>query len=97
MLKAHDIYTVYNTDINDDVAQGTYDTTDLVKLSKYRELEAKLPPPLTFDPNRGFDSIQEALDLIYAQPAPMQALLAIVEANIRMGESDFAGSLVTSY
>lgn len=64
------------------------------KLARY---EATLPPPLTFNPSRGFDSIQEALELIYAQPDPMRALLAIVEANIRMGESDFAGSLVTSF
>jgi hypothetical protein len=46
-----------------------------------------------FDASQQFDSVNEAIDLCKTQPDSMEALKAIVLANIDIGEFGFAADL----
>ena len=46
-----------------------------------------------FDPYQGFDSPDEAVELAAKQPDPVEAVIEIVAANIRMGEYGFASEV----
>lgn len=52
---------------------------------------------ITFNPTRAFDSPQEAIDLILTQENPLDALKAVVDANITYNEFSFVAELVLHY
>lgn len=51
----------------------------------------------SFSPERHFNSPIEAVELINQQPVPVDALLAVVRANIELEEFDFASDVVQEY
>jgi len=53
--------------------------------------------PISFDPDRQFDHVDEAIDLIKLEAHPLCALLAVVKNNIEKDECGFASELVLSY
>ncbi len=50
-----------------------------------------------FNPHQGFESPTEAIALIAKQPDRLAAMLAIVQANIEMGEFGFASEVVEEF
>lgn len=53
--------------------------------------------PIAFDPSRQFDHVDEALSLIILEANPLNALLAVVEKNVEIGECGFASALISAY
>ncbi|MDT8992829.1 hypothetical protein RQP54_18290 [Curvibacter sp. APW13] len=50
-----------------------------------------------FDPSASFENPRQAIDQILQQPDPHQALMAVVETNVRAGETGFASELIAEY
>jgi hypothetical protein len=50
-----------------------------------------------FDAGQQFDSPGEAVALILTQNDPMEALLAVVRANVEVDEFGFASEVVSEY
>lgn len=53
--------------------------------------------PISFDPDRQFDHVDEALNLIKLEAHPLCALLAVVKKNVEKDECGFAAELILSY
>lgn len=50
-----------------------------------------------FDPGKSFDSPTEAIDLIQQQPDQIEALLAVVRANVQHSEFGFASEVIREF
>lgn len=78
----------------DDMADALFEAskTNPEIITKEDYMTIKVKPD--FEPDRSFETVQEAIDYCNEQPNPMYALGAIVGANCEMGEFGFAGDLV---
>jgi hypothetical protein len=52
---------------------------------------------MNFDPGASFDSPRQAVDLINLQPNPIDALLAVVKANVEYSEFGFASEVISEF
>lgn len=96
--------TIVNDGVNTDGDADILYSTDiengrdlLNRTSNFENLLSEAEPVSTFNSRSTFSGPTEAVDLINQQADPIEALLAVVRANVEIGEFGFAADVIRDF